>query len=250
MNLPGTSFDKQLEFYSQRSVQIFNIFQNVFTDGGTDPQGMDRIKRIMAAQAANPYTSNLELSYDNAYQHVDALAVAPYFGNAITTQADATFFKTATHQQLLAREQQDVQDAIQVMGNQKIVADQYGVDLFAYEGGEGYVGADGFENDDALTAALQALNDSPDMRDLYSEYLKGWDSIGGKDFMLYDSVTAPGKFGDWGLYDSIDQDPATDYKLLGVMDYLNSVPEPGFPLAAILPILLRRRRARVSSATR
>src|SRR5581483_8613189 len=65
---------ENLRYYSQRSVEIFKIWESVF--GRTK-----RLVRVLAAQAVNPWSSEQVLKWHDAYQHADALAIAPYFGN-------------------------------------------------------------------------------------------------------------------------------------------------------------------------
>ncbi|MEM7263107.1 MAG: hypothetical protein AAF488_14045, partial [Planctomycetota bacterium] len=77
----GLSLDPneaRVRFYSQRSVEVFSIFESVF--GGTD-----RLVRVLAGQLANPWIATTALAHGNAATQVDALAVNPYIGHHLGT---------------------------------------------------------------------------------------------------------------------------------------------------------------------
>ena len=76
LGLSDNDYQAQLRYYSKRAVEIFEIWEEVF--GGTD-----RLVRVLAAQSANPWTSEQVMDFEEAYKHADALAIAPYFGNAL-----------------------------------------------------------------------------------------------------------------------------------------------------------------------
>jgi hypothetical protein len=67
-------------YYSQRSVEVFNIFQGVFG-------GLSRMVRVLATQAANPWLGEQTLAYKEAYKNADAIAIAPYFSCDIKNEA-------------------------------------------------------------------------------------------------------------------------------------------------------------------
>ena len=78
---PGSAFSR---FYSKRAQQIFAIFDQVL--GTTERQ--NRIRRVMASQAANPYFTDQILAWPNNTKagaaNADVYAIAPYFGDTIT----------------------------------------------------------------------------------------------------------------------------------------------------------------------
>src|SRR5262249_17468407 len=78
---------ENLRYYSQRSVEIFRIWEEEFKSASRARQ-----VRVLSAQFANPWTSEQILTWKDSYKHADALAVAPYFGHALgdPTQAAAT----------------------------------------------------------------------------------------------------------------------------------------------------------------
>ena len=72
LGLADDDFLAQLRYYSQRSVEIFKIWEGVFG-------GHDRLVRVMASQAVNTYVGEQELSWKDAYKQTDEYAIAPYF---------------------------------------------------------------------------------------------------------------------------------------------------------------------------
>lgn len=231
-NLDTNQNRAKLFWYSKRSVETFRIFEDVFTQGGLDPAGMDRVLRVAGAQAANPFTSEqiLGFEYDwngdgaveEASQYVDVLAIAPYFGEVIRTSEQTAEYLAMTPSQMIAATRADLLDVADEMVDQKAVADQFDVRLFAYEGGVHVRGANGEENNEALTDALTALNRHPGMRDLYIEFLTHWQDAGGEEMVLYNSMSDHNKFGSWGLLEYEGQPLGEAPKYLGVLEFLNA----------------------------
>ena len=76
LGLSDNDYQAQLRYYSRRSVEIFGIWEQVLA-------GKDRLVRVLAAQSANPWTSQQVIDFEEAYQHAEVLGIAPYFGNAL-----------------------------------------------------------------------------------------------------------------------------------------------------------------------
>ena len=77
---PGSAFTR---FYSKRAQAIFGIFDTVL--GADRP---NRIRRVMASQAVNPYFTDQILAWPNNTRagaaSADVYAIAPYFGDTLT----------------------------------------------------------------------------------------------------------------------------------------------------------------------
>lgn len=232
----------QLRWYSKRSVEIFEIFEEVFTFGGADPAGMDRLVRVVASQAANSWTAQTVLDYDDAYEHVDALAIAPYFGAYPQTTAQADAWKQATPAGRVEMAEQEFREAIGhidthvalLQDTQDDGSPRYGdIELFAYEGGQHFLSHPDLHSDTELTEVWYELNRDPAMRDFYLRYLGYWDAVGGGDFMLFSSTENPSVWGSWGLMEYEGQPLEETPKLQGVLDYLEFAEEFGFTPAAL-----------------
>ena len=259
----GNVFRDQLYWYSQRSVEMFDIFEDVFTEGGTRPEGMDRLVRVMSAQAANPWTGARVLKFEDAYANIDALAIAPYFGRLVRAGDEAEAWKNADWEGRLAMTEErltvaknnmtryaDLLNTIDDNGDTPY-AD---IELFAYEGGQHFLGHPNTHNDPELTELFFELNRRPEMEAFYLNYLRHWAEIGGSDFMLFSSLSGFSRSGSWGLMEYEGQPLADTPKLRAALRFIEEtrvIPEPGAAtLATALggTLLLRRRtRARMNA---
>ncbi len=258
-------YEGALSFYAHRSSQVFDIFEDVFTQGGSNPAGMERLVRVLASHAANDFSTHTILAYNNAYQNADALAIAPYFGGPVAANPgdfdfdpgtrSAADWKAASWEERFAWVEEDLQTAFEFIdAHADLLSDTTNEQgepiyanlmLFAYEGGQHYVNWFDTHEDDELTNLLFELNRRPEMRDLYRRYLEHWAEAGGQDFIHYTAMDRSTIYGSWGLLEYEGQPLSTAPKLQGVLDFINgqSVPEPG-SLGVLLPtgnLLLRRR---------
>lgn len=210
-----------------RSVEIFRIWEEEFG-------GHQRLVRVLATQAANPYVSEQVLAFQDAYRHADALGVAPYIsfnvparGNRITTAAVENW----SLEQLLDHvQQQCLPQAIEWMARQKAVADKYGLELVAYEGGQHLVGVAGGQNNDKVTALFHAANRHPRMGPIYDRYFQGWQQTGGKLFCYFSSVGRWSKWGSWGALEYYDDDPARAPKFQAILRFARKLGQEVQPL--------------------
>jgi hypothetical protein len=82
---PGSAF---VRFYSKRAQQVFAVFDEVM--GAERP---NKIRRVMATQAVNPYFTDQILDFQQGASLTDVFAVAPYFGDTVFGGAgDEDFF--------------------------------------------------------------------------------------------------------------------------------------------------------------
>ena len=197
--LSDDAFLAQLRFYSARSVEVMKIFAEVF--GGTD-----RLVRVAGSQSATPWVSEKILEWNDAHEHFDALAIAPYFGGSFgKPETVATYSEWPTSKLLDAlQEEIDGKNKDEIRA-QAEVAKRFGLQLVAYEGGQHLVGYGGAENDDLLSDLFMTANRSPRMYDLYSRHLAHWASLGGGLFVAFNDIGAPSKWGSWGAREYLSQ---------------------------------------------
>lgn len=201
---PGDAFWSGLRYYSKRAVEIFGIWQEAFAARpGT-------LVRVLASQAANAWTAEQIAEYENAAASADAVAIAPYFscddpGNPDNAAATVSAGLDALLAQQMANVQMDGCAMAYVRANLE-VAQRYGLELVAYEGGQHLAGYGGAENDEALTALFVAANRDPRMEAIYRTYLQNWQALGGGAFMAFADVGEYGKFGSWGALETLTQD--------------------------------------------
>jgi hypothetical protein len=198
LGLSADQFQAGLFYYSRRATEIFGLWAQVY--GGTDG-----FVRVLASQSGNPWTGEQVLSFQNASQQTDALAIAPYFGwNA--SPADAGALGAMSLDALAGQVSSTILPGVlKDMQDNKAIADAHGVPLIAYEGGQHFVGVQGGENDAGINAKFDALNRDPRMGDFYTAYLQGWKSAGGQDFAHFVNCGRWSKWGRWGALEWVSQ---------------------------------------------
>tara|TARA_R100000700_G_C3173407_1_gene147935 strand:+ start:1216 stop:2709 length:1494 start_codon:yes stop_codon:yes gene_type:complete len=203
-------------FYSQRSVEVFNLFSNMYNQLNDR-----RLVRVLAGQSVNPWINRQIMDWQNAYESADAFAVAPYFGGGFGNLNNVPLAPTFSIPYLLTLCQANIVNNHHVFTRQnKIDTNQRGLRLLAYEGGQHLVGVGAAQNNQTLTNLFVAANRDPGMRQLYYIDLDEWFSEGADLFMLYRLTGDFGRYGSFGLLEWQTQHKSTAPKWLGVMDYL------------------------------
>lgn len=216
-------------FYTaKRSVQIFQLWQQVF--GGTS-----RFVRVLPSQFTSPALSQEIVTYQNAYGYADALAVAPYYSicsdqatggwGFLGDPSTASQVAAMTVDQVLDIELSHIRNcALNNITAQAQIANQYGLHLLAYEGGQHLVATGGAQGNQQLVSLFEQVNRSPRIQDLYSEYLQDWKNAGGDMFVHYSDVTSYTQYGSFGALEYQDQDPATAPKYQALMNFAGQNP--------------------------
>ena len=204
-------------YYSQRSVEVFDVFASIYS-----PLGDRKLVRVLAGQSVNPWINKQIMDWQNAYESADAFAVAPYFGGYLGNLNSSPQTLSMSVSQILTLCQTDIAAnhatwTVQNASN----ASQRGLDLLAYEGGQHLVGVGAAQNNQALTNLFVQANRDPLMRQLYYNDIDGWFTNGGSLFMLYRLTGDSGRYGSFGLVESQNQPRYTAPKWLGAMDYIN-----------------------------
>ncbi|MFP4224441.1 MAG: hypothetical protein ACLFVN_10240 [Phycisphaeraceae bacterium] len=215
-------------WHAKRATEMFKIFEDVFTEGGANPAGMDRLRRVIGAQAGNSGMADKIMEYEDTADHVDAIAIAPYVQGVLRDQGEVDRIKRWTRQQRWDWYWGQFDEAVDRINRYAAKADQYGVDLFAYEGGQHLVAHGHLNQDQQINNILQDMNRDPEMREMYRRLLEEWEAAGGDDFFLFASTGSFGPFGSWGLREYEGQPLSETPKLQGVLDYLAGRPgDPG-----------------------
>ena len=210
-SLATTSWTSAWRFYSQRSVQVFQLFAS-----GLSPNR--RLIRVLAGQSANPWIGQQIMDWQNAYQDADAYAVAPYFGGSLGSASNATITASMDVRTLLLACELDSQHQhAQRTTQNAIEAQQRGLDLIAYEGGQHLVGVGAALNNQTLTDLFIATNRHPEMRGIYRRDLQRWKAAGGQMFMAYRLTGRPSKYGSFGL---LEKQTQRTPKMLGILDFV------------------------------
>lgn len=206
-------FEAQMRYHSKRSVDCFQIWtENV--------KPTRQIVRVMGGFVAVPWASMTQLSWQDAYKHTDALAIAPYFGNEYGLPENAAWVDVMNVKELLRdMRKRVVPDVINSIASQKKVADQFGVALVAYESGQHLQGVNGRENNDKLNALFDAANRHSRMSEIYADYLQGWKAQGGTLMCHFSDCVPYTKWGRWGTLEWVGQKPEEAPKYSAIVDF-------------------------------
>ncbi len=217
LGLSDNDYQAQLRFYSRRSVQIFKIWQEVFG-------GKDRLVRVLAAQSANPWTSEQVMDFEDAYKYADVLGIAPYFGYELGSPKTQNEVAKMSVDAVLDACQGFIKKGNETIARQAQLAKERGLRLVAYEGGQHLVGHGGAENDKALEKLFHAANRHPRMKQLYLEYLSGWKDASGTMMAMFSSMGRYSKWGSWGLMEYHAQPASEAPKYQAVIEFLENNP--------------------------
>jgi hypothetical protein len=201
-------------FTAHRSVEIFALCAKHL--------GRDRMVRVLASQAGNAYVAEQILAFEDAAKHADALAIAPYLTLNVAPDSKPGVEEVAgwsAEQVLDYVERHSLPESTGWIAAHRKVADQYGLKLLAYEGGQHLLGVAGGENNEALMRVLQAANAHPRMGELYTRYFDVWQQHGGDLFCHFSSVGVWSKWGSWSTLQHLDDDPRNSPKHHALVDW-------------------------------
>jgi hypothetical protein len=161
------------------------------------------------------------LDHADTLAHVDALAIAPYFGGYLGSPERAASVRAMTLDDLFAELQNvAVPESLGWVTNQVAEASTRGVPVIAYEAGNHLVGVGGMENDAAINALFDAANRDPRMKQVYETYLEGWKSRGGELLVHFVNCSAVDKWGRWGALEYLDQPRSVAPKYDAIFDFI------------------------------
>lgn len=213
LGLSKNSYEAQLRFQSKRSLEIFNIWEQVF-------DSTNRLVRVLSTHSANTWTTTTVLDWNNAKLKTDAVAIAPYFCTSAGFN-DVTKILAMTVDQLLDYCSNDITTTIKgFMNSQQIAISSRGLDMITYEAGQHLVGVGVNQNNQQLTDLFIRANRHPRMKELYATYLNQWKAAGGKLLVNFTSVNPGSKYGSFGMLEYQDQDPVTAPKYQALMEFI------------------------------
>ena len=198
------------KFYSKRSVEIFKIWEQEF-------KSVNRLVRVMGGMATNLPLTHMVLGYEDAYKHVDALAIAPYFHATQTAQKKIDSVDSVFELLVSPYNKYSIPNTLKIIRNQAKIASRYGVDLVAYEGGQHLVAYRTHGMKEGPNAYLIRANKDNRMSKLYYNFLEGWRKAGGKLFVAFSAPRSYNWIGSWGIKEHINQDASKAPKYRGLM---------------------------------
>jgi hypothetical protein len=203
LGFTGPSWEQGWKYTVYRSVEVFSLFESVFTDG-------DRLVKIIPSQSANPWLSEQLVNYldDQLYNpsdiEADALAIAPYFASNVANEiVEDDVVSSISVEGVVERMSESLSLASAEINDNMAVAEAAGLDLVAYEGGQHLLGTGGNENIDELTQKLIAANHHPALQSVYCDYFDSWYESGGGLFAHFNSHYPYSKWGSWGLKETM-----------------------------------------------
>ena len=206
LGFDATAWGAAWRYTAYRSVQMFTLWENVFG-------GAARLVRILPAQVSTTVVSTI-MEFQNAYQHADVVAIAPYFSAFTATPTGSVDEIIA-----LCRQEINTQDR-QNLSDISALAAAKGLKIVAYEGGQ-HLTAFG---DGSKMTNLIAVNKDPRIKDLYLEYLDMWKQSGGTLFMHFSSVCDQSAYGSWGSKEIWSQTRAQAPKYDALLTWIDNNP--------------------------
>ncbi|HMT94817.1 sugar-binding protein [uncultured Thiothrix sp.] len=217
LNLDPVDYVAGYKFYSLRSVEIFNIFEQVFG-------GKQRLVRLMAGLNGNPGMTATMLSFRDAYKQTDAYAVAPYVFGDINELRRASSVNDIFRAMTNKNANHSLPKVLEAVRKQADVTRQFGVDLIAYEGGQHLIDDKTKSDDQHPNKLFYAANRSPEMAKIYKQLLDGWKQAGGKLFVHFSSPRTYNRFGSKGTKEYITQPDKEAPKYLALTQFISANP--------------------------
>ncbi len=210
LGLDGNRTYAGFKYYSQRSVEIFKIWEKQFGNNS-------RLVRVMGGMATNVPMTHMVLGYRDAFRHVDALAIAPYFHATQEAQKKLTSVDDVFSLLKNPRNKYSIPRTMQVVKRQAHIVKRYGIDLIAYEGGQHLVAYRTHDKDEGSNPYLIAANKDQRMSKLYYDFLNAWKEAGGKLFVAFSAPREYNHIGSWGIKEYITQSANDAPKYQGLM---------------------------------
>ncbi len=203
------------KFYSKRSVEIFKIWEKIYGD-------TKRFVRVMGGMTGNMRLTKMLLEEGDAYKHTDALAIAPYFyapqNQVLRLRSVNSVFKILED----TKNPYSIKNILKSVKQQAELANHYGVDLVAYEGGQHLVAYKTHSMKAGPNPYIIAANRDPRMAELYYQFLRGWKQAGGKLFVAFSAPRKHSWFGSWGIKEYITQPTHKAPKYRALMQFVKT----------------------------
>ena len=167
---------------------------------------------------------------------IDAIAIAPYFGGHLGSQAETNeitpwlsdadgglgklFTELADGSLLSNSSGSAIDEVLPWINTHRQIANDRGLQLLAYEGGQHIANIFGVLGD-GIDNLFANANRDPRMGQLYTQHLQAWHQAGGDLFMNFIDISTPGRHGSWGALEYVEQTSSPKYNAL--LAYLTGV---------------------------
>lgn len=215
LKLAEDPYQASLHYYSQRSVEIFKLWESVFGN-------RDRLVRVLASQYVNPWTAEQVLTWKDAYKSADAYAIAPYFSGEWDYLENLPQLLNSSEAEIWQKMEVEIKSYGPFMReNYSRIRDEFGLELIAYEGGQHLTSAAfSEEHEKKITQLFTSLNRHPRMATLYQLYLNQWQEAGGGLLCHFVDVSPYTRFGSWGALEYQNQPLETAPKYQALVDFI------------------------------
>ena len=220
LKLADQPWEAGWKFTAHRSIEIFKLLDEVYA-------GQSNLVKVIGSLAANHFISEQILGFESAANYADVLAVAPYVSLNVSPQDDKGISEKSVASWNLDRlfeylNKVAIPESSKWIEDCKKVANRFGLQLVAYEGGQHLVGVMGAENNKALTELLMDANTDKRMGQIYAKNFQAWEQAGGDLFCTFNSVSNWSKWGSWGLLRNNDENPKDSPKFSAVIQWAKS----------------------------
>ncbi|MEN9434262.1 MAG: hypothetical protein RLZZ422_1851 [Pseudomonadota bacterium] len=200
-------------FYSERSVQMFKIWEQEFG-------GRSRLVRVLSGWTVNPSVTEIILGHKDAYKSADVFAIAPYFFGGFEEIRGIRNVEDAYKLMTDSQYRYSLPKVLGYIADQVKTTQKFGIGLVAYEGGQGLVDFKSTSDDQHPNPILYAANRDPRMYNLYIQFLQGWKKAGGQLFAHYSAPRSYRKFGSWGAKESSAQPASQAPKYRALLNFM------------------------------
>lgn len=218
LGLSNNAVEAGYRYYALRSQQVFKLWQQVLPV-------KQRLVRVIGGWDTRPDFALSVLNYANTYQYADALAIAPYFGGNIKGFREAKTVEDIFHLTTTPDSYRSLPQVLEHVKKQATLAQQFGLVLLGYEGGQGLVDWAARRPEQLPNPLFFAANRDARMGELYRDFLHGWQQAGGELLMLFSAPRACGWYGCWGLKEYSRQPVEQAPKYQAVKQFLAEQPQ-------------------------
>lgn len=197
----GVTHDNAMNFYGYRANQAIGLWKSVWADQTT------RVKGVLSSQSDFIWTATEALSCPKAgggcSTNIDQLAIAPYFGIEMgTDKSRMSELESATIIQVLDElENVHLPAALATVDSNVKVANSYGLELVAYEGGQHMLWLG--EPSTVIDNLFIKANQDPRIGDILTTYFDGWKARTNGIYMNFSHIGPSTKFGSWNSMEHI-----------------------------------------------
>lgn len=223
-------------YYAQRTAEVMSIWEAVF--GSTYPS---RIVRVLGGQTGGAsWRSGSQFSHlwrgtEPVSAHIDAYAIAPYFGGGISfSSVNEAFNKVTvaqngapanTYRLITGDPGSDggilnwIKTDVDYLKNTPALSH---IKIMAYEGGQHLLGSN--------SGLLLEINRDPRMKSVYEDYLSFWNNLtDSAPFIHFNSPNTWSQWGTWGSKEYQGQPRSLAPKYDALVSYVERINNTTFP---------------------